>query len=144
MAEYYSWLKAFHLIAVMSWMAGMLYLPRIYVYHSRVEVGSEMDKIFQLMELRLLRYIINPAMIISIILGFILAGIYGFPNLGIWFHIKFLLVVILTGVHGMFAKWRKDFANGNNKRSEKFYRIINEVPTLLMILIVILVIVKPF
>ncbi len=144
MADYYSWFKAFHIIAVISWMAGMLYLPRLYVYHSEVAVGSEMDKTFQVMERRLLRFIMNPAMIITYVFGLMNAYIYGFIALGVWFHIKMLAVVGLTLMHGMLAKWRKDFANGTNKHSTRFYRIANEVPTALMIIAVTMVVIKPF
>jgi len=144
MSEYYEWIKVVHILAVISWMAGMLYLPRLYVYHTRVAVGSEADKIFQEMERKLLRVIINPAMIITIIFGLMLAYIYGFVALGIWFHIKMTAVALLTAFHGLLARWRKNFIAGENKYSEKFFRIMNEVPTVLMIIAVIMVIVKPF
>lgn len=140
----YLWVKAFHIIAVMSWMAGMLYLPRLYVYHTGVQIGSEMDKMFQLMERRLLRYIINPAMIVTFGLGIWLVSIVGMENLSGWFHAKLALVLIMAAVHGFLARCRKQFARGENKYSARFYRILNEVPTLLMILIVILAVVKPF
>jgi len=125
-------------------MAGLLYLPRIYVYHTKVAVGSETDKTFQVMEQKLLRFIMNPAMISTFIFGLINAYIYGFAALDTWFHIKMLAVLILVIFHGLLARWRKDFATGNNVHSEKFYRIINEVPTFCMIVAVIMVIVKPF
>jgi putative membrane protein len=144
MAEYYDWIKAFHLIAVISWMAGIFYLPRLFVYHCEVLPGSEEDKRFQTMERKLLKQIMNPAMIISIILGLWLAMIYGFKNLGIWFHIKFSLVILMVYFHHFLGKKRKEFEKGSNKNSAKFYRIINEAPTILMITIVILAIVKPF
>lgn len=144
MAEYYDWIKSFHLIFVISWMAGLLYLPRIFVYHSRVRSGGPEDKLFQVMERKLLRMIMNPAMILTIVLGLWLAQIYGFKNLGSWFHIKVTLVMILIYFHHFLGKRRKDFEHGINKYSAKFYRIINEVPSILMIIIVILVIVKPF
>lgn len=144
MAEYYNWIKAFHLIFVISWMAGMLYLPRIFAYHAKVAAKSPEDQIFQVMEKRLLRIIMNPAMILTIISGLILAQVYGYKNLGGWFHIKLTLVVIMLGLHGFFAKVRKDFELNRNKHSNKFYRIINEIPAIIMIIIVIMVIVKPF
>lgn len=144
MAEYYDWLKAFHLIFVIFWMAGLLYLPRLYVYHSQVKKDSDQDILFRLMEKRLLRIIMNPAMIISIILGLLIAYIYGFKNLGIWFHIKMSLVLILTYYHHFLGKVRKAFESGNNQYSSKFFRVINEVPGLIMVITVILVIVKPF
>ena len=139
----YEWIKALHVIAVISWMAGMLYLPRLFVYHCEAEPGSKQSETFKIMERRLLKAIINPAMIVTWLAGLYLvwAGqLYSAP----WFHAKFLLVLILSGVHGFFARWVKDFAADQNSRSQKFYRIINEVPTVLMILIVICVIVKPF
>jgi putative membrane protein len=144
MSNYYEWIKAFHVIAMTSWMAGMFYLPRLYAYHAEVKIGSDQDKIFQTMERRLLKIIINPAMIITIILGGMLAYIYGFLALGKWFHLKMLAVILLTVIHGFLAKWRKDFVKGQNKKSAKFYKIINELPVVVFIAIVILVIVKPF
>lgn len=144
MSQYYDWLKALHIIAVISWMAGMFYLPRLFVYHTKVSVGSEADLLFQTMEGRLLRIIINPAMIATFVFGFIVAKIYGFAALGIWFHIKMLAVLLLTILHAMLARYRKDFAKGQNKHSERFFRILNEVPVVLMIIAVIMVVVKPF
>ena len=144
MAQPYLWLKALHIIAVISWMAGMLYLPRLYVYHADVTAGSEADTMLQTMEKRLLRFIMTPAMIMTFIFGGSLIGIVGMGALGGWFHLKLLLVLGLTALHGMLAKWRKDFVKGTNSHSTKFYRIINEVPTVAMIIIVILVVVKPF
>jgi putative membrane protein len=140
--ELHEVLKILHLVAVISWMAGLLYLPRIFVYHCNAKAGSELDQTLQLMEKRLLRFIMNPAMIIVFILGFLLANDIGFDF--IWLHIKITLVLILAGFHGFLAKCRKDFANNQNKHSQKFYRIINEVPTVLMILIISLAILKPF
>lgn len=142
--DLYLWVKAVHIIAVISWMAGMLYLPRLYVYHTGVAVGSEMDKTFQVMERRLLRYIINPAMIVSFALGIWLIVIVGWDNLSGWFHMKLTLVILMAAAHGFLARYRKQFARGENKHSAKFYRVLNEVPTLLMIGIVILAVVKPF
>ena len=144
MASYYEWFKAAHIISVICWMAGLLYLPRIYAYHTSVKAGSESDLIFQTMERRLLRIIMNPSMIIVYVFGIINAHIYGFVALGVWFHIKMLCVLILTIFHGLLAKWRKDFINGKNKHSARFYKIINEIPTVLMIIAVIMVVVKPF
>lgn len=144
MAEYYNWLKAIHLIFVISWMAGLFYLPRLFVYHSEVAIGGNEDKIFQVMEKKLLKIIMNPAMILSIIFGLWVAWIYGFKNLGIWFHLKATLVLFLIGFHHYLAKVVKTFSQGKNKRNAKFYRIINEFPAVIMAAIVILVIVKPF
>ncbi len=139
----YDWLKAFHLIAVIAWMAGMLYLPRLFVYHCGAEPGSRQSESFKTMERRLLKAIINPAMIATWVLGLWLAWSGGWLAAG-WFHAKLALVLILSGVHGLFSRWVKDFAADRNRRSATFYRIVNEVPTLLMIAIVILAIVKPF
>jgi putative membrane protein len=144
MTEYYLWFKAFHLVAVISWMAGLLYLPRIFVYHTEVDTGSEADKIFQIMERKLLKFIMNPAMIIAMIFGLVIAKIYGFRNLGAWFHLKMMLVLLLTILHAYMAKCRRFFAEGKNTHSAKFYRFFNEIPAVVMMLIVILVIVKPF
>jgi len=142
--NYYDWIKTFHIISMVAWMAGMLYLPRLYVYHTQAKAGSEMDKTFQLMEMRLLRFIMNPAMILTVIGGLLLAFIYGLGNLGIWFHIKFLCVLALLGVHGLIASYRKDFAIRRNTHSARFYKILNESVTFLLIIIVIMVVVKPF
>jgi protoporphyrinogen IX oxidase len=139
----YEWIKALHVIAVISWMAGMLYLPRLFVYHCEAEKGSPQSETFKVMERRLLKAIINPAMIVTWLAGLYLVWAGHFYLSG-WFHAKFLLVLILSAVHGFFARCVKDFATDGNRRSQRFYRIINEVPTLLMIGIVILVIVKPF
>jgi putative membrane protein len=139
----YPWIKALHVIAVISWMAGMLYLPRLFVYHCEAEVGSKQSETFKVMEWRLLKAIINPAMVVTWLAGIYLAW-SGHWYMSGWFHAKFLLVLIMSGVHGFFSRMVKDFAADRNTRSQKFFRIINEVPTALMILIVILVIVKPF
>jgi protoporphyrinogen IX oxidase len=139
----YEWIKALHVIAVISWMAGMLYLPRLFVYHCEAEIGSKQSETFKVMERRLLKAIINPAMIVTW-----LAGIYlvwaGSWYRAPWLHTKLLLVLILSGVHGFFVRWVRAFAADKNPHRQKFYRIINEVPTVLMIGIVVLVIVKPF
>ena len=139
----YEWLKAFHVLAVISWMAGMLYLPRLFVYHCDAEIGSKQSETFKVMERRLLKAIINPAMIATWILGLYLAWSAGWFTSG-WFHAKLLLVLLMSGVHGFLSARVRDFALDRNTRSAKFYKIINEVPTVLMILIVILVVVKPF
>jgi protoporphyrinogen IX oxidase len=139
----YEWIKALHVIAVISWMAGMLYLPRLFVYHCDAETGSKQSETFKVMERRLMRAIINPAMIVTWLAGLYLAWA-GHWYLSAWFHAKFLLVLIMSVVHAFFSRWRRDFEADHNTRSQRFYRFINEVPTLLMILIVILVIVKPF
>jgi len=139
----YEWIKALHVIAVISWMAGMLYLPRLFVYHCEAEVGSKQSETFKVMERRLLKAIINPAMIATWVLGLWLVWNGGWLLAG-WFHAKLVLVVILSGVHGLFARWLKDFAADRNRHTATFYRLVNEVPTVLMIGIVIFAIVKPF
>jgi putative membrane protein len=144
MEEYYLLIKALHIISFISWMAGMLYIPRLFVYHVAAEKGGELDETLKIMEHRLLRYIINPAMIATLFFGIILVYILGMDNLGGWFHLKSLLLFIMFIVHGLIAIYRKDFSKGENKHSAKFFRILNEVPTILMILIVILAVIKPF
>jgi putative membrane protein len=139
----YLWIKAFHVIAVIAWMAGMLYLPRLFVYHCDAPKGSIQSDTFKIMERRLLKAIINPAMIVTWVLGLILVWQGGWYASG-WLHAKVLLVLILSGVHGFLSRLVKDFAADRNTRPAKFYRLINEVPTVLMVGIVILVIVKPF
>ncbi len=144
----YQWVKAFHIIAVIAWMAGMLYLPRLFVYHCAAGKGSVQSETFKVMERRLLRAIINPAMIATWLLGLWLAwhgpdSRYGWFAFG-WLDAKLVLVLALSGLHGFFARWVKAFAADANLHSQRFYRIINEVPTILMIGIVILAVVKPF
>lgn len=139
----YDWVKALHVIAVISWMAGMLYLPRLFVYHCEAERGSKRSETFKIMERRLLKVIINPAMIVAWLAGIYLAWAGHWLSAG-WLQVKFVLVLALSGVHGFFSRCVKDFAADRNVRSQRFFRIINEVPTLLMIAIVILVVVKPF
>jgi putative membrane protein len=139
----YPWLKAFHILAVISWMAGMLYLPRLFVYHSEAEPGSVQSETFKVMERRLLRGIINPAMTATWVLGLWMAWDGGFLTAG-WLHAKLALVLVMSGIHGFYVVCVRQFAEDRNQRSQRFYRIVNEVPTLLMIAIVILVVVKPF
>ncbi len=139
----YEWIKALHVIAVIAWMAGMLYLPRLFVYHCEAEAGSKQSATFKLMEQRLLKAIINPAMTVTWLAGLYLAWA-GHWFSAPWLHAKLLLVVVLSGVHGFFSRLVKDFAADRNTISQRFYRFINEVPTILMIGIVILVVVKPF
>jgi protoporphyrinogen IX oxidase len=142
-AGLYLWLKALHIIAVIAWMAGMLYLPRLFVYHCEAAVGSVQSETFKVMERRLLRAIINPAMIVTWVLGLWLAWSGNFLSVP-WLHGKLVLVLAMSGVHGMLARWMKDFAADRNRHTQRFFRIMNEVPTLLMIGIVILVVIKPF
>lgn len=146
MVEYYSWIRVLHIIAIISWMAGLLYLPRLFVYHAEKAQGSEASEMLKVMERRLLKFITTPAMIIAFISGItlIVVGEWGAPGGQKWIHVKLLLVLLLAGFHGMCAKWRKDFAADNNRKSARFFRIANEVPTVLMIFIVILATVKPF
>ena len=139
----YEWIKALHIIAVISWMAGMLYLPRLMVYHCAAAAGSEQSETFKVMERRLLKAIMNPAMIVTWLAGLYLVWDGGWYMAG-WFHAKFALVLAMSGMHGALSRWVKDFAADTNTRPARFYRIANEVPTLLMIAIVILVVVKPF
>ena len=140
--DYHHWLEALHIISVIVWMAGMLYLPRLYVYHADVKYNSESDKLLQMMERRLLRIIINPAMIFTLIFGIILAVESSYYVAG-WFHVKMLLVVVMLGIHHVLSRYRKAFAKGGNTHSPLFYRILNESVTLVMIMIVIMAVVKP-
>lgn len=140
--EGYLWIKALHVIAVISWMAGLLYLPRLFIYHCDAAPGSAMSETFKIMERRLLKAIMVPAMIVTWGAGLTMAvfgGLFAEP----WFHVKLSLVCLMTLSHFMMMKWRQDFAQDRNHRSQRFYRVANEVPTLLMIAIVILVILKP-
>ena len=142
MADYYLWIKAGHIIAVIAWMAGLLYLPRLFVYHCEAEAGSARSEMLKLMERRLLRAIMTPAMILAFVLGAALIPLTGFE--GGWLQAKLALVLALAVNHGLMARWRRDFAADRNERSQRFYRIANEVPTALMIAIVVLAVVKPF
>jgi putative membrane protein len=142
-AGFYPWAKAIHVIAVISWMAGMLYLPRLFVYHAETESGSAQSETFKIMERRLLRAIINPAMMVTWVFGLWLAW-KGFQFSGGWLHAKIALVVGLSAVHGYFSRAARMFAEDRNKKPARHWRMMNEVPTLLMIAIVVLAIVKPF
>ena len=139
----YQWLLAFHIIAVIAWMAGMLYLPRLFVYHCEADPGSRQSETFKVMERRLLKAIINPAMILTWVLGLWLAWKGGWFAAH-WLHAKLALVLGMTGVHGILTKYVREFAADRRRKTQKFFRILNEVPTVLLILIVILVVVKPF
>lgn len=139
----YDWIKALHVIAVISWMAGMLYLPRLFVYHADAASGSEKSETFKVMERRLLRAIINPAMIVTWAAGLWLAW-HGFAFKGGWLHAKLAFVLMLSGVHGYLSAAVRKFAEDRNEKPARHWRIVNEIPTLLMIAIVVLVIVKPF
>lgn len=142
MANYYLWIKALHVISAIAWMAGMLYLPRLFVYHADTPKGSPQSETFKIMERRLLRAIINPAMVATWIFGLAMAFIGNLWDQP-WLWAKLILVLILSGLHGMLSRWRRDFEHDRNTRPARFYRMVNEVPTVLMIGIVVLVIVKP-
>ncbi|MDA0306665.1 MAG: protoporphyrinogen oxidase HemJ [Proteobacteria bacterium] len=141
----YLWIKALHIISVIAWMAGLLYLPRLFVYHTEAKPGSELSETLKVMERRLLKYIMNPAMLSSLLFGgLLLAGYGGDEWIQGWLHGKLGLAVLLLGAHMSMGKWRREFAEDRNTRSQKFYRFANEVPTALMIGIVILAVVRPF
>jgi putative membrane protein len=140
-AEWQPWMKAAHIFFVIAWMAGMLYLPRLFVYHADAKPGSELSETLKIMERRLLRGIMNPAMFLVWMLG--AAQFPLFPD-SLWLDVKIGLVVIMTVFHHLYARWRKDFLADRNTRSARFYRFMNEVPALLLALILILVVVKPF
>jgi putative membrane protein len=147
LSQNYEWLRALHIISVMAWMAGMLYLPRLFVYHAESEIGSEKSETFKVMEYRLLKIIINPAMMSAWTFGVLM--LYANPGMASgegsgWIHVKLLLVLIMSGIHGMLAKQVKVFARDENVKSAKYFRILNEVPAVLMIAIVILAVVQPF
>ena len=137
------WFKALHIISVIAWMAGMLYLPRLFVYHAEAARGSEASETFKIMERRLLKAVINPSMILVFLTGFILVYLTGDWRDG-WWQAKFILVVGLAGLHGYFARCVRSFAEDRNERPARFYRFLNEAPTILMIFIVVLAVVKPF
>eukprot|EP01035_Chromulina_nebulosa_P012622 gene12622-16823_t len=142
-AEAYPWIKALHVIAVISWMAGMLYLPRLFIYHCDAPLGSDQAKTFAVMERRLMAVIMTPALVVSWVLGLYLAWtVYGF--MGGWLHAKLAAVVALSGVHGYFSRAVREFGAGRYVKNPRYWRMVNEVPTVLMILAVIFVIVKPF
>lgn len=141
--DWYLWLKAAHVVAIIAWLAAVLYLPRLFVYHTAAAAGSEASETFKVMERRLLRAIATPAMIASWVLGLVIAY-WGGWFVAPWLHAKLLLVLILSGYTGYLSKQVKVFAADANTRSARFYRVLNEVPTVLLVLIVILVIVKPF
>ena len=139
----YEWLKAFHIMAVIAWMAGMLYLPRLFVYHAEAEVGSKQSETFKVMERRLLRGIINPSMIVVWVLGLYMAWDAPWYD-ELWLQLKVGCVIIMSALHGFLTRWMKDFAADRNTHSAKFYRIINELPAVLVVIIVLLVVLKPF
>jgi putative membrane protein len=145
LASLYPWTKALHVISLIAWMAGMLYLPRLYVYHCDVKPGSLESERFKVMEYRLLRQITNPAMISTWLFGTMLVLTPGVIDwLAGWWHVKLTAVILLSGFHGMLSRWRRDFMEDRNRRPQRFYRFVNEVPTILMVIIVVMVIVRPF
>lgn len=144
LTPWYAWIKALHLISVIAWLAGMLYLPRLFAYHVDAEPGSRQSETFKVMERRLLRVIINPAMGLAWLFGLLLLATPGVVDWSAgWIYVKLVSVLALSALHGFFARWRKDFEAERNHRPARFYRIANEVPTVLMIVIVIMVIVRP-
>ena len=142
--SYYLWFKALHIIAVMSWMAGMLYLPRLFVYHADCQQGSETSETFKTMERRLLRFIMNPAMIIAWIMGLMMIGANPELMKQGWMHGKMACIIIMTIIHMIFSRWRRVFEADKNEKTAKFYKIWNEVPTTLMVIVVILAVAEPF
>ncbi|WP_299437410.1 protoporphyrinogen oxidase HemJ [uncultured Rhodospira sp.] len=141
LGDYYLWIKTLHVISIITWMAGLFYLPRLYVYHAMEEPGSPTSERFKVMERRLLKAIMNPSLVVALVTGLLLWGPWLTSG---WFHVKFLAVIILFACHGLYARWRKEFAADQNTRSHTFYRVWNEVPTLMMLIIVPMVIVRPF
>lgn len=145
MSAYYHWIKALHVIGIIAWMAGLLYLPRLFVYHCEVAHGSPEAERFQIMEARLLRLIMNPAMVATYILGGGLLSIPGIVDWSLgWIYVKLGMVAVLTALHHAMGKWRKAFAAGENRHSQRFFRIMNEAVTAAMIVVVAMVVVKPF
>ena len=143
LAGAYLWIKALHIIAVIAWMAGMLYLPRLFVYHADARPGSELSETLKVMERRLLKAIINPAMGAAFVLGILLLLIVDAWDQA-WVWAKIVLVLAMGAVHGAYARWQRAFAQDRNTRAANFYRVWNEVPTLILIAIVIVIVVKPF
>jgi len=143
MGQAYIWVLIVHVLSIITWMAGLFYLPRLFVYHAQANATGEPAETFKVMERRLLKAIMNPSMIVAWVLGLALALHIGAFAQG-WFHAKLLLVVIMSVLHMAMGKWRKDFEAGRNKHDHKFYRVMNEVPTVTLILVVILVKAKPF
>ena len=144
--ELYPILKAFHIISFVAWLSGLLYLPRLFAYHTTVAVGSEASETFKIMEARLLRLITTPAMIATFIFGFWMAFDAGWlqPGTGHWLHAKLAFVLGMAAFHGLCAKWRKDFAADRNTKSKKFYCMVNEIPAVILVIVVFLAILKPF
>jgi putative membrane protein len=145
LGDYYLWVKSFHVISMVAWMAGLFYLPRLYVYHCDLPIGSVESERFKLMEYRLFKQIMNPAMMATWFFGLLLVLTPGVLNWASgWWHTKLFCVILMTAFHMALGRWRKDFMRDANSRRGRFYRIANELPTVLMVIIVIMVIVKPF
>lgn len=142
--EYYLWVKALHIISIIAWMAGLLYLPRLFVYHAQAKKDSELSETLKIMERRLLRFIMNPAMMTSWLFGLLMIAANPALFENGWMHVKFLFVILLTGAHMFFARMRKIFEKDENDKDARFYRLMNEVPTLFMIIIVIMAVAEPF
>lgn len=141
----YPWIKSLHVISMIAWMAGMLYLPRLFVYHCEVRLGTAESERFKVMERRLFKLIINPAMIATWCFGLLLVATPGIVDWSAgWWHVKFLCVFLMSGVHGVLSVRRRDFLADRNTKPQRYFRILNEVPTLLMIIIVFMVIARPF
>lgn len=143
-SDWYLWIKSLHIFFVVAWMAGLFYLPRLFSYHAVAKPGSELDKTFQVMERRLLHIIMNPAMFLSWGLGLLLLSASEINYEMWWLRLKLIAVLALTLYHHLLGSWRKDFELGNNTRSQRFYRLVNEIPTVLFLIIIAMVIVKPF
>lgn len=145
LAQFYLWTKAFHVVSMVAWMAGLLYLPRLFIYHCAVRRGSEESERFKIMEGRLLRQITTPAMIVTWLFGILLVLTPGVINWHAgWWHVKLLMVLLMSGFTGAVSKWRREFLEDRNKRPARFFRMVNEIPAVLMLVIVIMVIVQPF
>ena len=145
LVDNYSLIKAFHVISMVAWMAALLYLPRLFVYHTTVKKNSDTSEMLKIMEYRLQKYIMNPAMLLTLLFGIFLLKTDGVINWGEkWIYFKLLAVFLLLLVHHLLTKYRKDFYMDNNNRSKKFYKILNEVPTALLVIIILLVYLKPF
>jgi len=142
--NHYLWIKALHIISVIAWMAGILYLPRLFVYHADAQPGTELSETLKIMERRLLRIIMNPAMILTWIFGVLM--FWANPDLFSegWMHVKLTGILLMTGYHHVLVKWMKKFRNDKNEKTAKYYRIANEVPTVIMIVIVLMAVAKPF
>lgn len=143
LADYYLWFKALHILAVIAWMSGMFYLPRLFVYHTETQPGAPDYQRFCIMERRLMNAIMTPSLILVWVLGLLLAWLGGWMEMG-WLHVKMALVLGLSGVHGANRRYVRDFATGRNRHSARFFRMWNELPTVFLIAIVILVVLKPF